>query len=152
MLNNSKMQSRSNKYALIYFQLRKRRRVFKPSISAPLKRNRRRRTAFGSGSDRYQNLARLQNSPFFVDLKRRILNSISYDESKTLVVWCPQNVVPNDYIVTLLHQYGAVNNFIHNFTRVKPNSECSMWYGSIVEYSCVEEALQAFKDAPLKCW
>lgn len=131
--------------------MRKRKQVFRPEISAPVKKTSRTRTNIGCGSDRYQRITLLHSHPNYIALKKNILKTITYDSSSTLVVWCPQHVVSNDYIISILNKYGEIDNLIDNFSRKQYDSESRIWYGTIVEYSAVEDAYSAYNGLPLQC-
>lgn len=143
--------ARKKLFTFFIFQIRRRKEVFRPEISAPLKKTRQTKTSIGCGSDRYQKIVGLHSRPNYRPLKKKILKSISYDSRSTLVVWCPQHVVSNDYVISILNQYGEVNNFIDNFSRKQHNSERRIWYGTIVEYSAVEDAHAAYNGLPVQC-
>lgn len=125
--------------------------MFRPEISAPLKKTRRTRTNIACGSDRYKTITLLHSHPNYTALRKKILRTITYDCSSTLVVWCPQHVVSNDYVISILNQYGEIDNLIDNFSRRQHNSECRIWYGTIVEYSATEDAYSAYNGLPLQC-
>lgn len=133
------------------FQIRKRKPMFRPEISAPVKKTRRKRTNIGCGSDRFKMVTLLHSHPNYIALKKKILKTITYDSSSTLVVWCPQHVVSNDYVISILNQYGEIDNLIDNFCRRQHNSDLRIWYGTIVEYSSAEDAYSAYNGLPLQC-
>lgn len=143
--------ARNKLFPFLIFQIRRRKKVFRPEISAPVKITRQTKTNIGCGTDRFQRIARLHSRPNYITLKKKILKSITYDSSSTLVVWCPQHVVSNDYVVSILNQYGEVANLIDNFSRRQHNSERRIWYGTIVEYSNVEDACEAYNGLPVQC-
>lgn len=125
--------------------------MFRPEISAPVKKTRRTRTNIGCEADRYKTVTLLHSHPNYTILKKKILKTITYDSSRTLVVWCPQHVVSNDYVISILNQYGEIDNLIDNFSRKQHNSDHRIWYGTIVEYSAVEDAYSAYNGLPLQC-
>lgn len=124
----------------------------KIQISAPLRKTRRLKAAVGRGADRLQRIVQLHSHSRYMDVKTRILDGITYDISRTLIVWCPQKVVPNDYVATVLFQYGEIEMFNETFSScAQPDSPQGTWLGTIVEYSTKEDARTAFKQIPFQC-